>query len=960
MATDLEPVRPTSKTEAFLRRKFADLAARIQRVDLVAHLLTLVLVIASYALVMGTFDWFIGVATGPYITAFRWAAGCGVVAAIILTLALTVRCLFRRVNPYYVAHQLEQTLPDAKNGLINWLDLDDEDLPSAFQKNLRARAAEQWKQGDADEIVPKRKNWVLLGTLGFLALGLASLLIADPLGFLGSMRRAFWPIDAPPPVGRTHLTLLRPEDGDIEVNPTQTVNFAAKIEGRVPASDRPDAARLHWRYQEDEDWRTLPLEFESANVWTSEMPASQLRTGFTYKLSAGDAETHEHQVRVRGRAHIATFEVAYRHRAYRKLPQSPPAIFPNPNAAKPIVHGPVGSEVDMRLRTSRPIKNARVEALFGATKKDLPVELRKQDPHAIVCRFTLAQPGQFRVVYTATDGEENADREWYDINVQSDELPRVTLTRPGKDIEVPANRSIILEGKATSPFGVRGLTLQLRVTGQDVNLLAVPYRSGKSFQFDNGTFPGEIEYMEFVPLNQLQADKGGAHEFPAGTILEYWLEAADGADYPSATGNVGRSITHKVKLLPAEKDDKQEQIRRKEAAKQKSQHQKKQDEQHSKDNKKSNANKGGGGNGQNGGASPEQIKKEIDDAKKKLDNATQEPRPDRGAGKGAEPKNADSKGGQGSAVAPEPSQKDAPSMPGDDAGRSKDQEGSASGEPKNDGAGPKKSDGPQQGNAKGVEQQGPDRPSNEQQAEKNGAAPPNLQAKAGTMNDAGTPKAEPKEGPGDAAKGPGQARDAEPKLNPKQPNWDDIAKRIESLPEKGSQGDGAAKDLADIGKNADDWRKQQIAQEALEKNGRDPQTGKRNPFGSGGKSPGISDDLKAAAANREFGARIGQMQLDDWQKRMTPDLLKKAGMSDADWQRFIKNTQAYDAQVRALNAQIARKALKDLSGPRTTPGAKLNSVENIGTSNTGAVLIAPPPPELRDALRRLENTPAEK
>jgi hypothetical protein len=249
-------------------------------------------------------------------------------------------------------------------------------------------------------------------------------------------------------------------------------------------------------------------------------------------------------------------------------------------------------------------------------------------------------------------------------------------------------------------------------------------------------------------------------------------------------------------------------------------------------------------------------------------------------------------------------------------------------------------DGPSQGNAKGVEQNGPEQP-----GAKSGAQPPNLQAKSGGMNEPDLPKNAPPE----SAKEPGQARDDNMKANANQPKWDDFAKKVEQLMGKDAESDAAGKELADLAKNADDPRKRELAKEALEKNGRDPKTGKRNPFGSSGKSPGISDEEKATAANREFTARIGQMQLDDWQKRLTPELLKKAGLSDADWQRYVRNTQMYDQQVRALNAQMARQALKKLNAPRAAPNSKLTVVENSGTSGVAPTANAPPPPELRDA-----------
>ena len=970
MATDLETRKSSSKSEAYLRRKFADLGTRIQRVDIAAHLLGIVLTLLGYAVAVGVFDWFVGNSTTANVIAGRWTAFIGFLGLVAFLFVQTVRCFFRRVNPYYVAHRLEETLLDAKNGLINWLDLHDEELPSAFQKNLSSRAADQWQEGDADQIVKKRKNWVLLGVLSLPTLGLVVLLVLfGPAMFLQSMAHAFAPFYTPPtPILRTQLTLLEPKNGDVEVNPTQTVSFAARIEGRVPIGNRTDAPKLRWRYQDNEDFFTQSLQQDSAGVWTAEMPPGQFRAGFTYKITAGDAETPEHQVSVRAGAHVKKFEITYRHRPYRKLANAT-ETFPNPNAARPHIAGPRGSEVEMLVRTSRPMKSAAVEFMAKNVKKNLPIEMSKTDPHVLICRWMLAEQGQFRIVYTANDGEENADRELYDVDVLDDELPKVKLTRPDKDIELPANAAFLVEGSATSTFGVRSLTLHLRVIeGPDkgLKLAPLPYRADKSFQFDDGSFPGTIEYMDFVSLDQLKKEGGGTHQSPAGTVIEYWLETPDGADYPTPAGNIGRSITYKAKLLAPDPKANNEFLQ-KILGNKKRDHQQRQDKQMAKQNQRPKDNnpgnkereKGGnsGGGKQNTEQAMNQLKKENDETRKKVDDATK-PNPGQNGDKGADPKSGDAKEKpENSPDAPEPKQKgDQQPMSKGDAGNNKDQgDGKGdSGASKDGGAkNPKADDRQEQGAAKGQDQNGPQTPNKDQQTAK-GDEPPNLQTKAGKMNDPAGEKSEPKVGPPDPTKGPGQPRGDQPKEDPREPSFDRIAKNIENLQNKGPEAEAAAQDLKDIAKNADDPRKRDIAREALAANKFDPKTGKKmpNPTGTFGKSSGISDELKAAAANREFAARIGQMQLDDWKNRITPDLLKKAGLTQDDWQRFIKNTQSYDALVRQLNAEIARKALKELNGPRSAVGARLQVIENTGTSNEAGAGKVLPPPELRDAVKR--------
>jgi hypothetical protein len=264
-----------------------------------------------------------------------------------------------------------------------------------------------------------------------------------------------------------------------------------------------------------------------------------------------------------------------------------------------------------------------------------------------------------------------------------------------------------------------------------------------------------------------------------------------------------------------------------------------------------------------------------------------------------------------------------------------------------------------QGNAKGIEQNGPDVQTKDIQTGSNSAQLPEAAAKTGTMNNsAGTSKGEPNQATPDPAKEAGTARGDDAKANQKKPSWDDIAKLIEQLPNHDDNGDEAGKGLADIVKNSDDPRKRDVAKEALEKNARDPATGKEkkkgpNTFGSGTKSPGIGDEVKAAAANREFASRIGQMQLDDWKKRVTPDVLKKAGLSEAEWHRYVKNVQSYDALVRQLNAKLVKDALKKELRGGTNPKAGIREVEGTGpSSDRQDAGRAPPPPELRDAVNR--------
>lgn len=967
MATDLRSRKPSTKSDDFLRRKFADLCARLERIDLIAHLLLLVLTVVGYAFLFGICDLFTGASSSIAIVAVRWIAYIVFLLIVGTLLVQTARCFSRRVNPYYVAHQLEDTLPDAKNSLINWLDFREEELPSAFRKNVGARAAEQWKKGDSARIVANRKLWVLGGVLAAPMIGVLTLFVLDPSGFLTSMRRAFLPFYAPAPVSRITITLLQPANGDHEVVVNQSVTFAAKIEGRLPAPNKPGAPTLHWRYQDNEDFLTQPLQ-EDAGQWWATLDPARLRNGFSYKISAGDAETQEYRISVRPRAHVRKFEVTYRHRPFRQMKKST-SIFPNEQSARPILHGPVGTEVELSIRTSRPVKSGRVEIMLGKTRKELPIDKLNETGLGFVSRFTLTQSGEFRVVFTAKDGEDNADREAYPIDVVLDELPKVVMNRPTKDMEIPAGASFILEGRASSTLGLRHLLVRMQgIDGPD---------KGREFEAiqaadvknENGDWPSEIETMKLVALNELKDEKGGLVQLQAGSVLQYWLEAADGTDFPNPQGNVGKSAALKLKIIEAPVDPKQESIFRKNAMNQVNKHQqqqqeknKKQPNKNKKDGKGESGGGGAGGGGGGAGKNPQdamnQIQKQNAETEHKLNNALNNSQPDHGDSKGSDPKSGESKGGEGTTDAPDPRSKEPPPKASNDGGTSKGQSGAGSGETRDTGS-PKQGDAPLQGNTKGAEQHGPERPTNEQQNAKNANGPPDLKSKGGMMPDPSSPPSAPKEGPGEGAKAASQPRGDGQKADAREPSFEDIAKNLDKLKEDGPDSEPAAKNLSDIAKNASDERKRELAREILQKNGRDAKDGKKNksPIGTNGKSPGIGDNIKKEAANREFAARIGQMQLDDWQKRLTPELLKKAGITEAEWQRYVQNTQEYNAQVRALNSQIVRQAVQKMNAPGGKAGPTAIDVERTGTSTDPPSVNAPPPPEFRGAPERFGQAP---
>src|SRR5438128_8062698 len=171
MATDLEqkPVAPaTAKVESFVAQELEKVRGRVRLLDAGGWLLLFLVATLSYGLILAlvdrAFDLSLAIRLLTFLVYLGAAGFCLVQAGL---------CFLRRVNPYYAARQLEQTLPETKNSIINWLDLREEKLPAAIRSALGTRAAKDLKHADHERAVSSRLPLLL----GAVALGLVLALL---------------------------------------------------------------------------------------------------------------------------------------------------------------------------------------------------------------------------------------------------------------------------------------------------------------------------------------------------------------------------------------------------------------------------------------------------------------------------------------------------------------------------------------------------------------------------------------------------------------------------------------------------------------------------------------------------------------------------------------------------------------------------------------------------------------
>lgn len=698
MATEqqTQQTRPASsaKFEAFVDQQLARVKQRLRAIDLGAAGLLLLAITLGYAAVMAVFDLAVRGNNDSWVGAVRLIAfGVYLLAMAAGGYVLASRFL-RRINPYYCANQLEQTLPDAKNSVINWLDLKEEHLSPAIRSSLGMKAAKDLKEADAEQVVDPKQTWFTGGLAAALFVILVIVFAISPNQFASLLARAFLPFRDISIANRATITLIKPV-GDVTVPHNQRVEFLAQIEGRFPKVNHPQAPTLWYRYAPGDPFQPVALEEDGNGQWAAIIAADQVQNGFWYKITAADDATAIYQVSTRSRPEAKQFEVTYHYRPYRKLADET-VIFPNEHALFPELRGHRGTEVTVLVRTNQPVREGRLQLELPGALTEVPGERLEGDPKAFRCKFSLERSGIYRVLFRAQSEESNTDRDAYRIEVRDDLVPAVVLTKPAQDVSLAANGTLTVEGSAQDDFGVKAMALRLRVLeGADKPSLAPqPYRPGKKFQFETGEYPTKLDYLDVLALDQLKTEQGVPFPVATGMILEYWLEATDNADYPSATGNVGKSQAYKIKIDPPQ-DPKKQKEERQQAQDQQKKHEKQQDQQQKKENdakKEDAANKDSGKSPEERQA--EKLKNERDDVAKKVQEELdkQDQQKQQGEAKGNEPPKADNKANDGQQP-PDANQKDSK------AGKEPQQAGDKKGDGKKDDG--KKSDGPQSAEAKG-------------------------------------------------------------------------------------------------------------------------------------------------------------------------------------------------------------------------------------------------------------------
>jgi hypothetical protein len=439
----------------------------------------------------------------------RWIRVLSLVGGVGFTIWLGHRLLSGplsgRVNDLFLAHSIEGQYANLKSGLITYVQLSTEGEESAALRELVGeRVAEDLGAVRPEIVVPSRdalrKALVLGGAFVFCLI----LFVLSPSGFWLSFRRTLLPIKN---LTETQIAEILP--GDATSYKGKDVEIAVRLTGKLPAT-----ARLRVSRPSSE---TLKFDLPQRTEGWYRCLLPGVTEGFTYVITAHDASSDEYRIRVADVPRLKSLAATLQFPKYTG--------FPAKKQDSGNLDAIEGTEVTLEGSSTRALRSA---ALVMKGKRIAGTDVRGD---RFTLRFALSESLEYAIELTDRDGTVDPEPSKFRAVVRKDSAPQVTLTVPGKNVEVAEPSAVHLACRVVDDFGITALQLTARVNGKNPKVVALP-------------FPKERLFLSEATLDLKALDVG------PGDYVEYYLTATDNKEPSPQTGQSASYVVTVQSSLP--------------------------------------------------------------------------------------------------------------------------------------------------------------------------------------------------------------------------------------------------------------------------------------------------------------------------------------------------------------------------------------------------------------------------
>jgi hypothetical protein len=436
---------------------------------------------------------------GWVIDAFRFDATAVTVVRVaawtvfsVIALRVLILPLFRRVSDKRVALYLEENEPSLDGRVISAVEFEHNDTPvtsKALAERIVHAAVEDCHRIDDGKRVERRgllrSSGLVAGStvfgLGLLLMGPAFLNNTTPVlltpwtesGVHNPYRIAVTPGDT---------TLAK--GADLKVTAVLENFGASEVELVVRSGDG--------------EWTRWSMLREDT-VTTHSLMVFDLHEPTEYFVEASGVQSAIHQVDVVELPYVDDIDLTYYFPRYTGLD-------PVEQPGSGDIAALVGTRVVIKVLPTITVPGG---AILLNQQDTVPLEL---DTHGQLSgSITVRQPGSYRILLDSEQGHRVQASSNYLIDPFTDQPPVLTLTKPGRDIQVTSLEEVTTEMRAQDDYGVRRVELVYSVNG-----------SQETIDTLYGGRPGR---QRFVGSHTLFLEE---FELEPGDLVSYYARALDG------------------------------------------------------------------------------------------------------------------------------------------------------------------------------------------------------------------------------------------------------------------------------------------------------------------------------------------------------------------------------------------------------------------------------------------------
>src|SRR5690606_20170195 len=406
----------SSSTLENLRETLRNIRRRRSRLNILRQASIAVIAIVALALLLSLIETWLDPSRTVSIVLF----GILVAGSIAIAVAAALQLRRSRSDDHYLAHYVEDRIPDLEQRLLTSLEFNSDDesdgrkgVSRQFVRQLwlDAEAHVQEQQQRVESVASLRTSWWALGSAcATVAIAVAALLLSDAL--LTGASRLLWPfsqeaapavaaVEAPAPISITV------EPGDISMQQGNAATIVARVTNAMPTD-------IQLRLQTDNvNWQELTMRQEGSGsdsaTYSYFLPSVQENTTYYVNfVHNGEQRSEQFRISLYDLPQVEQIDVAYRYPEYTGITNDA-----EEDAGDMLV--PEGTQVDLLVTFNKNVETATIEFEENESGyQALPLTIEGN-----IGRATLTVTGDAIYRVTARDFEQLASENPLDYYIRA-------------------------------------------------------------------------------------------------------------------------------------------------------------------------------------------------------------------------------------------------------------------------------------------------------------------------------------------------------------------------------------------------------------------------------------------------------------------------------------------------------------------------------------------------------------